>query len=466
MKLFSAQTYSARRAQLKSSVKSGLILLLGNDEASINCTDNHYRYRQDSSFLYFFGISQPNLNAIIDVDSGEEVLFGNELSIEDIIIVGQQETLGSMAERVGIKNLQPSSNLTAKISKSLASKQNIHYLPPYRFDNILKLSEWLQKTPSTIKSGASKELINAVVNLRSYKSEEEIIEMTYAVNVSGMMHQNAMKAAMDPQKDFEFELVAEIYRTAKANNCYLAYPAIFSINGQTLHNHYHGNKIDKDRMILNDSGAENEMCYAGDITRTFPANGKFSTKQKEIYGIVLEMEESSIASLKAGVMNRDIHIASNELMLSRLKELDIISGDVKDLTQQGLGGLFMPHGLGHMIGLDVHDMEDLGEDLVGYRENLKRSTQLGLKSLRLAKELEAGFVITVEPGIYFTPELIQKWKAEGKFKDAVNYQKLESYFDFGGIRIEDDILITDTGYRVLGDRIPTTVDEIEEVMSV
>ncbi|MFT4735790.1 MAG: Xaa-Pro aminopeptidase, partial [Arcticibacterium sp.] len=225
-------------------------------------------------------------------------------------------------------------------------------------------------------------------------------------------------------------------------------------------------KIDKDRMILNDSGAENEMCYAGDITRTFPANGKFSTKQKEIYGIVLEMEESSIASLKAGVMNRDIHIASNELMLSRLKELDIISGDVKDLTQQGLGGLFMPHGLGHMIGLDVHDMEDLGEDLVGYRENLKRSTQLGLKSLRLAKELEAGFVITVEPGIYFTPELIQKWKAEGKFKDAVNYQKLESYFDFGGIRIEDDILITDTGYRVLGDRIPTTVDEIEEVMSV
>ena len=464
MKLFSAQTYSARRAQLKSSVKSGVILLLGNDEASINCTDNHYRYRQDSSFLYFFGIAQAGLNAIIDVESGEEILFGNEFSIEDIIIVGQQETISSMANKVGIKKLQPSSGITSIISKAQSAKRNIHYLPPYRFDNILKLSEWLQKTPSAIKNGPSKELINAVIKLRSYKSDEEIKEMTYTVNISGMMHQNAMRAAMDPSKDFEFEIVAEIYRTAKANNCDLAYPAIFSINGQTLHNHYHGNKIDKDRLILNDSGAENEMCYAGDITRTFPANGKFSTKQKEIYDIVLEMEESCIAAVKAGVMYRDIHIASNELMLTRLKDLDIVSGDVADLNQRGLGGLFMPHGLGHMIGLDVHDMEDLGEDLVGYRDGLMRSTQMGLKSLRLAKELEAGYVITVEPGIYFIPELIQKWKAEGKFKDAVNYQKLDSYVNFGGIRIEDDVLVTATGHEILGDRIPKTTFEVEETM--
>jgi Xaa-Pro aminopeptidase len=220
------------------------------------------------------------------------------------------------------------------------------------------------------------------------------------------------------------------------------------------------------RLVLNDSGAENEMCYAGDITRTIPVNGKFTAKQKEIYNIVLEMEESSIDALKSGVFYRDIHINSNKLMLKRLKELDLISGDTDDLAEQGLGGLFMPHGLGHMIGLDVHDMEDLGEDLVGYTEELKRSTQLGVKSLRLAKKLEEGFVLTVEPGIYFIPELIQKWKEEKKFINTINYTKLESYYDFGGIRIEDNILISENGHRVLGDRIPKTVEEVESVMSV
>jgi Xaa-Pro aminopeptidase len=461
MKLFPAQTYINRRNKLKSSLKSGLVLLMGNNESPLNCTDNHYRYRQDSSFLYFFGLNQPGLNAIIDIDSGEEILFGNEFSLEDIIWVGQQETLGSKAAKIGIEDLRPSD----KISDLLKNVgRQIHFLPAYRHDNVLQLMEWLSLPANEVKEGSSKELIKAIINLRSYKSDEEVAEMTYAVNITKEMHVNAMKSIAAGKK--EFEIVSEIYRTAKAHNCYLAYPAIFSINGQTLHNHYHGNSMTDGRLVLNDSGAENEMCYAGDITRTIPVNGKFTAKQKEIYNIVLEMEESSIDALKSGVFYRDIHINSNKLMLKRLKELDLISGDTDDLAEQGLGGLFMPHGLGHMIGLDVHDMEDLGEDLVGYTEELKRSTQLGVKSLRLAKKLEEGFVLTVEPGIYFIPELIQKWKEEKKFINTINYTKLESYYDFGGIRIEDNILISENGHRVLGDRIPKTVEEVESVMSV
>ncbi|AWW00660.1 aminopeptidase P family protein [Arcticibacterium luteifluviistationis] len=463
MKFFPAQTYIDRRAKLKSSVNSGLILLMGTNEAPLNCPDNHFRYRQDSSFLYFFGINQPGLNAIIDTESGEEVLFGNEFSLEDIVWVGQQETITAKAAKVGVNDLRPSSKIASILAEAQSKGRKIHFLPPYRFDNKLQLMEWLGLGANEIKPNLSLELVKAVINLRSYKSEEEVIQMTHAVNISGEIHINAMRNIAEGKK--EYEIVADIYRTAKANNSYLAYPPILSINGQILHNHGHANTMTGNRLVLNDSGAENEMCYSGDITRTAPVSGKFSTKQKEIYNIVLEMEESSIAALKAGIMNRDIHIDANKLMLSRLKELGLVSGNTDELAEQGMGGLFMPHGLGHQIGMDVHDMEDLGEDLVGYSEGLKRSTQLGLKSLRLAKKLEADYVITVEPGIYFIPELIEQWKADKMFEEHINYDKLKDYYDFGGIRIEDDILITANGHQVLGDKIPKTVEEVENAMA-
>jgi Xaa-Pro aminopeptidase len=463
MKVFPSQTYISRRALLKSKVNTGLILFLGNNEAPVNYKDNHYRYRQDSSFLYFFGLNQAGLNAIIDVESGEEILFADEFTLEDIIWVGQQETIATKASKVGITDLRPSDQLASLLSDAKSKGRQIHFLPPYRYDNKLQLMQWLDLSVNEVKSKTSKELINAVISLRSYKSLEEIEQMTHSVNISREMHVNAMKHIARGKK--EYEVVSEIYRTAKAHNCYLAYPAIFSIHGQTLHNHEHTNVMTEGRLLLNDSGAENEMGYAGDITRTVPVNGIFTEKQKEIYNIVLEMEETSIARLKPRVTYREIHIAANKLMLSRLSELELIKGDIEELAEEGLGGLFMPHGLGHMIGLDVHDMEDLGEDLVGYGDGMARSTQLGLKSLRLAKELEAGFVLTVEPGIYFIPDLIEKWKAEKKFVDNVNYKKLASYYDLGGIRIEDDVLITENNHQVLGDRIPKTVGEIEQIMS-
>ncbi len=461
MKLFSSETYISRRNQLKETVGSGLILVPGNDEAPMNYPDNHYRYRQDSTFLYYFGLNQPGLNAVIDCDSGEDILFGDEFTLEEIIWMGQQETLSSKAEKVGIINIRPAQAIHSFME--IARLKKVHFLPPYRFDNQQKIARWLEIPLRNLHENASEKLTMAVINQRAVKSTEEIEQMTEAVNISGQMHINAMQA-IKPDK-YEYEVVSEIYRTAKANNAYLSYPAIFTINGQTLHNHYHGNVMKAGQLVLNDSGAENSMCYAGDITRTAPVSGQFTSKQKEIYDIVLEMETTAIESLKPGKMYRDVHLSANRLMLTRLKELGMVRGDVDQMVLLGVGGLFMPHGLGHMIGLDVHDMEDLGENHVGYRAGLERSNQLGLKSLRLARELEEGFVLTVEPGIYFIPELIEKWKSEKRFAEFVNYEKLENYYDFGGIRIEDNVLITHSGHEILGNPIPKTTSEVEEVMN-
>lgn len=453
--MFSSQTYTERRNILKKKIGEGLILITGNDEAPMNYHDNTYRYRQDSNFLYYFGINHAGLNAIIDVDSGEEIIFGNELSMDDIIWMGPQPTLAELARKVGVYRTESPDNLPPK----LRNAKKVHFTPPYRYDNMFKLSEWLDIPVQKLKEKASKSLVKAIVSQRSYKSAEEIVEMEKAVNITRAMHITAMQEVAVGKK--EYEIAAKIHEKALEMGGQLAYPIIFSINGQTLHNHEHGNTLISGKLALNDSGAENGMCYAGDITRTIPVDKTFTEKQKEIYNLVLKMETSAIAALKPNVQYREIHLLANRIMLEGFKDLGFLNGDIDEMLNAGVQGLFMPHGLGHMIGLDVHDMEDLGENLVGYREGLERSTQLGLKSLRLARELETGFVLTVEPGIYFIPELIAQWKAENKFIDWINYSKLESYKDFGGIRIEDNCLITEDSYKILGNPIPKTVEEVE-----
>ncbi|UBM60385.1 aminopeptidase P family protein [Marinilongibacter aquaticus] len=462
MHLFSENTYKNRRQTLSQAIGKGLILLQGNDEASMNYKDNTYRYRQDSTFVYYFGLNQPGLNALIDTESGEEIIFGNEFSIDDIIWVGQQATIKELAQSVGITDTRAANALKPILLKAQSQGREIHFLPPYRTENLLKLEFLLEQSIQDLSQGHSTKLIKSIVDQRSIKTSEEIALMTEAVNVSREMHIAAMKATK-PGKA-EFEVVAEIYRVAKLHASYLAYPAIFSINGQILHNHHHDNKLESGRLLLNDSGAETTSYYSGDITRTFPVSGKFTEKQKEVYNIVLEMEESAIGMLKAGLAYRDIHMAANKLMLEQLKTLGLLTGDVNDMLELGVGGLFMPHGLGHQIGLDVHDMENLGEQFVGYRDGLERSTQLGLKSLRFAREIENGMVLTVEPGMYFIPDLIEKWKAEDKFSEFIQYDKLKAYYDFGGIRIEDDVQVTENGPVILGERIPKTVAEIEDIM--
>jgi Xaa-Pro aminopeptidase len=453
--MFSAQTYTERRNRLKKAVGKGLILIMGNDEAPMNYHDNTFRYRQDSNFLYFFGISLAGLNAVIDCDSGEEIIFGNEFTMDDIIWVGPQPTLAEQARRVGVYRTESSDKLAEKLKKALI----IHFTPPYRYDNKIKLNEWLGLPIGQLKEKASVELIKAIVELRSHKSAEEIVQMEEAVNITREMHIMAMELTRDGKK--EYEIVSVIHAKALEMGGDLAYPVIYSMNGQTLHNHYHGNTLENGRLVINDSGAENKAFYAGDITRTIPVARRFSEKQKDIYNLVLKMETSSIEALKPNIQYREIHLQANKIMLDGLKELGFLKGDTKEMLQLGVQGLFMPHGLGHAIGLDVHDMEDLGEQYVGYRDGLERSTQLGLKSLRMARELEEGYVITVEPGIYFIPELIDKWKAENKFVDFINYSRLENLKTFGGIRIEDNCLVTADGYKVLGRAIPKKVEEIE-----
>ncbi len=419
----------------------------------MNYKANTYRFRQDSNFLYYFGINMPGLVGLIDTGSDNDIIFGHELTLDDIIWEGPVEPLSSLAEKVGISTISPLEKLPSFLHSS-----DVHYLPPYRGEREIFIKETLG-----IKVPPSTGLIRAVVAQRAVKSHEELAEMTRAVNITREMHLAAMAATRPGLK--EYEVVAEILKTLKSHNAELSYPVIFSVNGQTLHNHYHGNEMKAGQLVLNDSGAETDMGYAGDITRTFPVSGRFTTQQREIYEIVLKMETESIASLRPGVAYRDVHLNANRILLEGLSALGLVSGPIDTLVQEGVGGLFMPHGLGHSIGLDVHDMEDLGEQYVGYREGLERSTQLGLKSLRLAKELETGNVLTVEPGCYFIPELIHKYRSEGIFSSYVNYARLEDYLDFGGIRIEDNVCITENGFEILGDPIPKSAEDVEKIMT-
>jgi len=454
--MFSKDTYINRRAALKKSVGSGLLLFIGNDEAGCNYAGNTYRYRQDSTFLYFFGLPYAGLSAIIDIDDDREIIFGNELTIDDIIWMGSQPTLQDKCSLAGISELMPASAIMDYLKKGQQKGQGIHYLPSYRPEHKLKLWSWLGVKPGS--ETPSVDMIRGVVNLRNYKSEEEIAEIEKACLVTADMHLAAMSAIRPGV--YEYEVVAAIESVASSHNCGLSFPVIASVNGQTLHNHYHGNLVKSGDLFLVDAGAETEMCYAGDMSSTTPADHKFTTKQRDIYMIQTAMHDNSVAALRPGITFEDVYDISAKVMVEHFKELGLMKGDAAEAVAAGAHALFYPHGLGHMMGLDVHDMENLGEVYVGY-DGRPKSTQFGRAALRLGRTLEPGFVHTVEPGIYFIPELIDLWKAESRFADFINYDKVETYKSFGGIRNEEGYLITETGARLLGKRIPRTVEEVE-----
>lgn len=459
--MFSANTYIERRKKLKEQVGSGVILLLGNEDSSMNYKDNIYPFRQDSSFLYFFGLNQPKLAAIIDIDKNEEIIFGDELTIDDIVWTGPQTSVADQASQVGVSNTQPFNKISSFINQVRGQHRNIHYLPPYRPENQIKLRTLLEIPLDNIPEHYSRTFVNAVVQQRSIKTEEELEEMEAAVNTTLKMHMTAMYMAKTGM--LESDLAGMVQGVAVGGGGKLSYPVILTVNGQTLHNHHYHNELKSGQLVLGDFGAETSTCYAGDITRTFPVDKKFTNRQKDIYNIVLKAEMDCIEALKPGVAYRDVHLHAAKIITNGLKDLGIMKGDTDEAIAAGAHALFFPHGLGHMIGLDVHDMEDLGEDVVGYNDEIKRSSQFGLRSLRLGKELEKGNVLTVEPGIYFIPELIDRWRSEGKFTDFLNYEKIETYKDFSGVRIEDDVAVTEDGYRVLGNPIPKTIEEVEAV---
>lgn len=454
--MFEKDIYVKRRRELKKKIGSGVLLLLGNDEAGCNYEDNTYPYRQDSTFLYYFGLPFAGLNAIIDIDNDRETIFGDELTIDDIVWMGTQPTIHEKAHSVGVDNVRPSSELAPTLGQAVKSGRKVHYLPVYRPEHTLKLWKLLGIKPGDAQP--SVDFIRAVVDMRNHKAPEEIEEIEKACNVTADMHIAAIKAARPGMH--EYEIAAIIEEVALSNNCGLSFPTICTVNGQTLHNHYHGNEMQSGQMLLIDAGAERPSGYAGDMSSTFCVDRTFTPRQKTIYDIQVASHLAAVDMLRPGVPFVKVYERSAEVICDALKGLGIMKGDPAEAVAAGAHAMFFPCGLGHMMGLDVHDMENLGEVYVGYGGKPK-STQFGRKSLRLGRELEPGFVLTIEPGVYFIPELIDLWKGEGRFTDFINYDELDKWRGFGGIRNEEDYLITTDGARRLGKKIPLTTEEVE-----
>ena len=457
--MFAPDTYKKRRDELRKMLPGGIVFFPGNTEVPYNYPSNTYTYRQDSTFLYFFGLQEPGLAAVMDMDDGSECLFGNDSTMDDIIWMGQQPSMSDKAAAIMMDKTQPSAALVDVLQKAQQQGRTIHFLPPYRAETKIRMWELLDIPPAQQKEKASVPLIKAIVKMRMLKDPQEIEQIETAIGTLYEMHTYIMKHARAGM--LERELSGAIEGIALSNGGPVSFPVILSVNGQILHNHYHGNTMRDGQLLITDAGAETAMGYAGDITRTIPVSGRFGARQKAIYNIVLQANLKAIEMSRPGVCYRDVHLASSRVIAEGLKDAGIMRGDTDEAVARGAHALFFPHGLGHAMGLDVHDMEGLGENYVGYDESVSRSTQFGLASLRFGRRLEPGFVLTAEPGIYFIPALMDQWEAEKKFTHFIDYVALKAYRNFGGIRIEDDILITGDGCRVLGRPIPKTVDEIE-----
>jgi len=461
--MFEAKTYIQRRTLLKKALNSGLALFLGNEESPMNYQANTYPFRQDSSFLYFFGLDTPGLAAIIDVQAGTDTVYGDDITLEDVIWMGELPKLKDRAAEAGIFMTAPLAKLQETIADARKQGRPIHYLPPYRPESLARLSGLLGAPPQEIKKNVSAELIRAVVAQRSVKSEEEIGEMEKALAVTRKMYLSALTTVRPGL--YERDIVGAVDGIALAHGLQTAFPTILSVNVHVFHNPHHHNKLQKGRLLVMDAGANSALGYASDITRTIPVSGIFTQKQRGIYEIVLKGQMEAIASMKPGIKYKDIHLSTARTMAKGLKDLGLMKGDVEEAVAAGAHALFFPHGLGHMIGLDVHDMEGLGENYVGYDTTVSRSPQFGLAYLRMARELRPGFVLTVEPGIYFIPALIDQWRSKKRLTAFIDYARVEEYRDFTGIRIEDNVLITKDGRRVLGRPIPKKVKDIENTMA-
>jgi len=458
--MFNDTIYIQRRRLLKKALGGGVLLFLGNEDSPMNYAANTYDFRQDSTFLYYFGLDSPGLAAIIDIDENREILFGDDVGIEDIIWMGDMPRLKDRAAAAGVKRTKPRRDLAANVRGAVRAGRRVHYLPPYRPDTARDISSLLRIPAKDAKAKASRDFILAVVAQRLVKAKEEIEEIENALEVTAEMYKIAMRLARPGR--YERELAGAMEGIVKALGCRMAFPPIVTVNGQVLHNHGYANELRRGRLLVMDAGAESWNHYAADITRTIPVSGAFNNRQKDVYEIVLAGQETAIKAVKPGVPFKDVHLKAARTMASGLKNLGLMKGDAGEAVAQGAHALFFPHGLGHNMGLDVHDMENLGEDLVGYDDSVQRSGQFGLAYLRMAKILQPGHVMTVEPGLYFIPALYAKWRKEKKFRDFIAYDKVEKFLDFGGVRIEDDVLVTKAGRRVLGTPIPKTPAEIEK----
>mgnify|MGYP002514619886 CR=1 FL=1 len=463
--MLNRETYIQRRQQLCSLINDGIVLLFGNNESPCNYPANAYApFRQDSSFLYYFGLQEIGLIGVIDTETNDEWLLGDDVDVEDIVWYGAVPTMVSLSESVGVRNSAPLKRIYDIVKEAQDKKRKIHFLPPYRHDNQILIMDLLGIHPSMQREAASMELINAVVKMRSKKSIEEIAELERASAIGYEMHTKAMRMTR-PGRTEKF-IAGHIDSVAYSLGAKQSFATIYTQHGEIMHGSPSMNVLEDGRLVLCDCGAETINNYCSDHTRTLPINGKFTTRQKEIYDIVAECHDYALDVAKPGVKYFDVHLAVCRLMTERLKELGLMKGDTDEAVMQGAHAMFLPHGLGHMMGLDVHDMEGLGQIHVGFDEETRpRLDQFGTNCLRMGRRLQEGFVVTDEPGIYFIPALIDSWKSSGHCKEFLNYEMLETYKDFGGIRIEDDILITSDGCRFLGEkRIPYHTKDVEKYM--
>lgn len=469
--MFSKEVYARRRQTLVAKMadsaaegKRGIALFIGNTEAPAQYKDNCYKFRQDSTWLYFFGIDQPLYAAIIDLDNGNETIFANDVEIGDIIWMGPQPSVASVAASVGVEKSAPYTDLNAAVAKVLAEGRPVHFVKPSRYYNTMKIASLLGCGTDEVAGKFSLALTKAIISMRLVKEDCEIEAIDDACDLGYEMHTVARNSIVPGI--IEQEIVGKMDGVTLSKGWGVSFPTILTQHGETLHNHLHDKIIEPGKLMVIDAGAESNVHYASDFTRTYPTSGKFTAKQREIYQIVCDCNEFAFSMTRPGISYREVHLKTMHLMLEELRALDIVRGDVQNMVEAGIAGLFMPHGLGHNMGLDVHDMEDYGENYVGYDDDQSRSPQLGLGSLRMARKLVPGNVITDEPGIYFIPALIEKWKSEKTDQGFVNYQKLESYYDFGGIRLEDDVLVTADGARRLGkERLPISPDDVEAAMA-
>jgi len=471
MPMFEKKIYIERRRELLQKMaagapagQAGILLFVGNTEAAAQYKDNAYKFRQDSSWLYYFGLDEPLMAAVLDVDDGTETLFADDVEIGDIIWMGPQPSVASKGAAVGIAATAPYAALDAVVKKACAQGRPVHFLPPSRYYNTMKLADLVGIPAAEVPARASQALVKAVVSMRLVKRPEEIAQIDDACALGYEMHTVARQAVRPGI--VEQEIVGKMEGVTLSKGWGVSFPTILTQHGETLHNHLHDKVIEPGKLMVIDAGAENNMHYASDFTRTLPTGGRFTTKQREVYQIVCDCNELAFSLTRPGITYREVHLAVARKMLEGLQAIGLVKGDLDEMTALGIAGLFQPHGLGHNMGLDVHDMEDLGENLVGYDPDQTRSKQLGLGSLRMARRLVPGHVITDEPGIYFIPALIEQWKREGTGKDFVNFDALASYYDFGGIRLEDDVLVTPEGARRLGpNRLPIFPDDVESAMS-
>lgn len=463
--MFDKRVYITRRqtlaAKMREAGAEGLMIFIGNAEAPAQYKDNCYKFRQDSTWLYYFGIDQPMYAATIDLESGAEQIFADDVEIGDIIWMGPQPSVKSIAEGVGVGSSAPYGKFDETVRTALSLGRKVHYINPSRYFNRLRLMELLGR--ADVEAGVSEVMTKAIISMRLVKEQCEIEEIDAACELGQRMHTVA-RNAVHPGV-LEQDIVGLMEGVTLSGGWGVSFPTILTQHGETLHNHLHDKIIEPGRLLVIDAGAEGNSHYASDFTRTLPTGGKFTPKQRDIYEIVARCNEFAFSITRPGITYREVHIETMRRMLEGLKALDLVRGSIDDMVAEGTAGLFCPHGLGHNMGLDVHDMEDLGENLVGYDPDQVRSTQLGLGSLRMARRLVPGNVITDEPGIYFIPALIDKWKAEGTGKGFVNFDKLKGYYDFGGIRLEDDVLVTEDGARRTGpNRLPIEPDDVEQAM--